>query len=138
MPPFEIDLRGKDYFSVVEAAHYCCVSPDHFAKQESALRDMGIEPLRVMGKKVYRRADLAQFIEKSPEWQRCASAKKAGISTGAIHLPANVLGALLGESQKRMPASRLKRLKSSLPQGRDEPSRHVLHEHQSATLPPST
>ena len=111
----ELDLRGKDYLSAIEAAHYCCVSPDHFAKHEATLRDMGIEPLRVMGKKVYRRADLAQFIEKSPEWQRSASAKKAGISTGAIQLPANVRGVLSGESRKRTPALRSRRSKSSLP-----------------------
>ena len=105
----DLDLRGKDYLSATEAAHYCCVSPDHFAKHEAELRDMGIEALRVMGKKVYRRADLAQFIEKSPEWQRSASAKKAGISTGATPLPANVRGVLSGESQKKTRASRSSR-----------------------------
>lgn len=33
----EFDLRGKDYFTVAEAAHYCCVSLTQFKDHEPEL-----------------------------------------------------------------------------------------------------
>jgi len=54
------NLLGKDYFNEKEAAHYAGVSYDHFRKHA---KRKGILPARVLGKKLYRKADLQRFIE---------------------------------------------------------------------------
>ena len=57
----EFYLSGKDYLTEREAAHYCCVSYSHFREKRI---DAGINAIRFMGKKIYRRQDLQSAIEK--------------------------------------------------------------------------
>jgi len=56
------NLLGKDYLNEKEAAHYAGVSYDHFRK--NAIR-LGVFPARILGKKVYRKADLQRVIEEA-------------------------------------------------------------------------
>jgi hypothetical protein len=62
----KLDLSGKDWFTELEAAHYCGLSlrqfRDHYAQY-------GIVPKRFAGKKLYARADLYQVIEQAEPWQ---------------------------------------------------------------------
>ncbi len=74
----DFDLRGKDYFTFDEAAHYCCVSPDQFRKKATNYRLCG---RYFMGKLVFRRADCQAAIEN--EWRRLDNAARPGISGGA-------------------------------------------------------
>ena len=60
----EINLAGKDYFTEREAAAYACVSPSQF---RAKAKDYGIHPVRFMGKKVYRKADIQAAIEATGE-----------------------------------------------------------------------
>ena len=55
------DLRGKDYLTEKEAAHYCGVCLRQF---QSKRKEAGIRALLHMGKKLYRRSDLIKSIEK--------------------------------------------------------------------------
>jgi len=48
-------LPGKDYFTVAEAAAYCCVSVSQFRGRAPGL---GLRPFTFMGRMVYRRVDL--------------------------------------------------------------------------------
>jgi len=112
----EFDLRGKEYFTVAEAAHFCCVSLSQFSAHEPNLKALGFAPLRIMGKKVYRRVDLISFIEESDEWQQSVNAAEAGISTGVTLQVASASRSPLGQLQRgrqRMLASS-KRLNSAL------------------------
>jgi len=56
-----INLLGKDYLTEKEAAHYCGVS---FSQFRAKRKDEGIQCLRHMGKKLFRRHDLERSIEK--------------------------------------------------------------------------
>jgi len=56
------DLRGKDYLTEKEAAHYCGVSYQQFRRQRES---SGIMCIRHMGKKLYRRSDLSKSIEQN-------------------------------------------------------------------------
>ena len=60
----EFDLRGKDFFSELEAAHYCCVSLSQFRKN---FGKYNIAPSTFMGKRIYRRDDLKRAMEN--QWQ---------------------------------------------------------------------
>lgn len=55
-----INLLGKDYLTVIEAAHYAGVSVAQFNRHRKAY---GITPRRFMGKVLYRKADLQAAIE---------------------------------------------------------------------------
>jgi hypothetical protein len=60
-----MNLAGKDYFTIAEAAHYCCVSESHFRRN---VRAAGLLPGKLWGKLIYRRSDLARLIEQQIEW----------------------------------------------------------------------
>lgn len=60
----QLNLAGKDYFAEDEAAFYACVSLSQFRKR---CKDEGILAVPYMGKKVYRKADIAKSIED--KWQ---------------------------------------------------------------------
>ena len=72
------DILGKDFLSVAEAAHYCCVSLSTFTRK--------VEPQLVVhdffGKKVYRLDDLRGLMEKAPLWQRSTRGNNRTSSTG--------------------------------------------------------
>lgn len=77
-----INLLGKDYLTVDEAAHYACVSPRQFRIHADKL---GILPFRFMGKIVYRRADLQRAMEREAgkQWQVITQTGTRGTSSGA-------------------------------------------------------
>ena len=64
-----MNLAGKDYFTIAEAAHYCCVSESHFCRN---VRAAGLLPGKLWGKLIYRRSDLARMIEQQTLWPRRA------------------------------------------------------------------
>jgi len=74
-----INLAGKDYFTIPEAAAYCCVSVSHFRQNVKAT---GLLPGRLWGKFVYRRIDLARLVEEQIQWPQSIGAESAPISTG--------------------------------------------------------
>lgn len=51
----DFDLRGKDWLTETEAAHYCSVSLSHF--KENCTR---FTARRFLGKKLYSKAELLQ------------------------------------------------------------------------------
>lgn len=55
----KLDLSGKDWLTVEEAAHYCGVSNSQFRK--TAL-NYGVTPRRVMGKQLYEKTALCAAI----------------------------------------------------------------------------
>jgi hypothetical protein len=61
------NLAGKDWFTELEAAFYCGVSPSQFSKHYT---ELGIHPRRFMGKKLYSRLELSEVIERSDPWHR--------------------------------------------------------------------
>jgi hypothetical protein len=61
----DLNLAGKDWLTVSEAAHYCGVSESQFAARAA---DYGISAKRFMGKKLYERAALHEAISMAPLW----------------------------------------------------------------------
>ncbi len=57
-----LDLRGKEYFSLAEAAHYCCCSPSQFRRKADGY---GIYAAKRFGRIVYRRADCQAYMESA-------------------------------------------------------------------------
>ena len=91
----KLDLSGKDWLTVEEAAHYCGVSNSQFRKNALSY---GLKPRRFMGKQLYEKAALYAAIEGAEEWQRFDSTGVAQrpISTGrkAVNAFAGPLGNL--------------------------------------------
>lgn len=71
------NLLGKDWLDAAEAAHYCCVSEDHFRRHAASY---GLYPRNFMGKQVYEKAELYRAIYQSQQWQKSSS-------SGATVLP---------------------------------------------------
>jgi hypothetical protein len=63
MKDADFDLRGKDWLTEAEAAHYCGVSLTQFAKH---LRQF--KARRFLGKKLYSRAELFDAIAMAEPW----------------------------------------------------------------------
>lgn len=61
----DLNLEGKDWFTEIEAAHYCGVSKSQFAARAVGY---GISAKRFMGKKLYERAALHEAISRAPLW----------------------------------------------------------------------
>lgn len=61
-----INLSGKDYFSVDEAAEYCCVSVSQFnSSRANHPKSWGqIRKLNIMGKVTYSRRNIQNIIEQ--------------------------------------------------------------------------
>ncbi|SFR87796.1 hypothetical protein SAMN04487782_1534 [Stenotrophomonas maltophilia] len=68
------DIRGKDWLTVDEAAHYCGVSSRQFRR--NAL-EIGLVPRNFMGKQLYEKNELYKAIENSGSWK---SRETAGAS----------------------------------------------------------
>ena len=79
----KIDLSGKDWLTVDEAAFYCGVSSSQFRKYALAY---GLVPKRFMGKQLYAKSALYTAIHGSETWQQSHSIGEAHarISTGAL------------------------------------------------------
>lgn len=60
------DIRGKDWLTVDEAAHYCGVSSRQFRRNAS---DLGLVPRNFMGKQLYEKNELYKAIENSGNWK---------------------------------------------------------------------
>jgi hypothetical protein len=73
----DFDLRGKDWLTEVEAAHYCCVSLTQFKGKASSFNAR-----RFMGKKVYSRAELFDAISAAPPWY--APTKSKAVCRGGL------------------------------------------------------
>jgi hypothetical protein len=61
----KIDLAGKDWLTVEEAAHYCGVSDSQFRKNANAY---GLVAKRFMGKQLYAKSDLYAAINGAESW----------------------------------------------------------------------
>jgi hypothetical protein len=59
MKDADFDLRGKDWLTEAEAAHYCGVSLTQFAKHSRQFKAR-----RFLGKKLYSRAELVRRHRK--------------------------------------------------------------------------
>lgn len=66
-----IDLSGKDWLTVDEAACYCGVSASQF---NAKAHEYGLEPRNFMGKKLYEKAALYQAIYGAKAWTSATSA----------------------------------------------------------------
>ncbi|UQA70048.1 hypothetical protein K1516_19290 [Stenotrophomonas maltophilia] len=62
-----IDLSGKDWLTVDEAACYCGVSASQF---NARAHEYELEPRNFMGKKLYEKAALYQAIYGAKAWSR--------------------------------------------------------------------
>lgn len=76
-----LDLRGKDDMTIVEAAHYGCLSVSHFRAQAPKL---GLEAFSFAGNKIYRKADLKAAMEM--EWRLSAGSANERMSVGVCWL----------------------------------------------------
>ena len=85
MPDF--DLRGKDWFTEAEAAHYCGVSVSQFREHSRQFIAR-----RFLGKKIYARADLYEAISRAEPWHRPGDPQA---KDGARVLPENLRSARL-------------------------------------------
>jgi len=70
----QFNLLGKDWLTVIEAAHYCGVHPDTFAKRAD---EYGLHPRNFMGKKLYEKAELYRAIHQAPLWHGSSSVGEA-------------------------------------------------------------
>ncbi|PZT29716.1 hypothetical protein A7X88_00155 [Stenotrophomonas maltophilia] len=66
-----IDLSGKDWLTVDEAAHYCGVSVSQF---NARAHEYDLDPRKFMGKKLYAKAALYQAIYGAKAWTRPSAA----------------------------------------------------------------
>ena len=73
----EFDLRGKDWLSEAQAAHYCGVSLTQFRRNHAQFKVR-----RFMGKRIYSRAELFDAIERAEPWLRSTREEPSTISTG--------------------------------------------------------
>lgn len=73
-----LNIAGKDWFTVDEAAYYCGVSRSQFM---ACARDYGLSARRFMGKKLYDRAALYDAIAKSPSWDRPATPSSVPVAS---------------------------------------------------------
>jgi hypothetical protein len=89
----DFDLRGKDWLTEAEAAHYCGVSLRQFQD-----RARTFNPRRFMGKKLYSKNELFDAIQRAPPWHARLEANAA--LTGATQLPPHlqkIMDRLTGE-----------------------------------------
>ncbi|WP_312708111.1 hypothetical protein [Stenotrophomonas sp.] len=61
-----IDLLGKDWLTVEEAAHYCGVSVSQFNTKAG---EYDLSPRQFMGKKLYEKNELYRAIHSSSGWK---------------------------------------------------------------------
>jgi len=65
-----VDLSGKDWLTVDEAAHYCGVSVSQF---NARAHEYDLHPRKFMGKKLYEKSALYQAIYGAKAWARPSS-----------------------------------------------------------------
>lgn len=69
-----IDLSGKDWLTVDEAAHYCGVSVSQFRTRAG---EYDLSPRQFMGKKLYEKNELYRAIHDSGSWRSRSAATSA-------------------------------------------------------------
>lgn len=74
-----IDLSGKDWLTVDEAAHYCGVSVSQFNAKAG---EYDLSPRQFMGKKLYEKNELYRAIQSSRGW---GSKVAVGASPSIVH-----------------------------------------------------
>jgi len=84
----QFNLLGKDWLTVIEAAHYCGVHPDTFAKRAN---EYGLHPRNFMGKKLYEKAELYRAIHQSPIWH-------GAHAPSSTALPVSIMGTGVSQS----------------------------------------
>jgi hypothetical protein len=89
----KLDLSGKDWLTVEEAAHYCGVSNSQFRKNAMGY---GLTPRRFMGKQLYEKAALYAAIEGAEEWPRFDSTGAAARPTSTGRKAASAFAGPLG------------------------------------------
>lgn len=79
----DLNLAGKDWLTIEEAAHYCGVSVSQF---KAKAREYDLDPREFMGKKLYEKSALYQAIYSARKWSRSQSTGGTGspTSTGAM------------------------------------------------------
>lgn len=80
----ELNIAGKDWLNVSEAAFYCGVSESQFRKSALAY---GLTPRKFMGKQLYEKAALYRAIAEAPNWHP-APRMAQGFATGYSEDPA--------------------------------------------------
>ena len=63
-----MNLAGKDYFTVPEAAHYAGISISHWRARVQPV----FPPGQLHGKYIYRRTDVQRYIEQTTHWPSTA------------------------------------------------------------------
>lgn len=76
----KIDISGKDWLTVTEAAFYCGVSEDHFRRRAA---EYGLVPRNFMGRQLYEKAALYAAIHGAKQWS-------ASASTGEVTPPTSI------------------------------------------------
>jgi hypothetical protein len=64
MRALELNIAGKDFLTIEEAAHYACVSLSQFRDKA---REHGLRSFRWMGKTVYRKDDIRRAMERAAD-----------------------------------------------------------------------
>ena len=77
----DLDLRGKDYFTQAEAAHYMCRS---YSKFRDTVKSLKIPYFMVDGVKMFRKIEIQGAIEEErlKQWQHSANGGGPGIFAG--------------------------------------------------------
>lgn len=70
------NLAGKDYFTVDEAASFCCVCVETFIAHADAQE---LPHGDLWGRRMYRRSDVHAFLERNIVWDRSDLARLAAI-----------------------------------------------------------
>jgi len=93
-----MEIAGKDYLTILEAAHYCGVSERQFRKEAPKY---GLIPVLFMGKKVYPKKELRTAMDKA--WLESTSEGVSGGSHGQPLMVGSV--SLLARQTRRGPKS---------------------------------
>lgn len=74
-----VDLSGKDWLTIKEAAFYCGVSVAQF---NARAPELGLAPRNFMGNKLYEKAALHRAIHLSSQWA-AVGGRGVAISSGS-------------------------------------------------------
>lgn len=100
MREFELNIAGKDFLTIEEAAHYACVSSSQFRDKA---REHGLRPFRWMGKTVYRKDDIRRAMERAAD---LASAEEPAPDTPSLARTGFAVLAAANEAHARRRARR--------------------------------
>jgi hypothetical protein len=93
-----VNLAGKDYFTVAEAAEYAGISVSHWR----ARIQREFPPGEFYGKLIYRKVDVQRFIESKVKWPQPMPTERRGSMIGRVIDP-SVEARLRGSAAARVP-----------------------------------